>query len=116
MQIDVEPQSFNIDAAIPIGLIINELVSNALKYAFPPPPSLEPSKQRSILVSIRRNGGDLTNVSVRDNGIGFPGTIDFSNTDSLGMQLVVTLTKQLQGAIRLEREEGTAFIITFPAT
>lgn len=114
MQIDVEPLSFNIDAAIPVGLIINELVSNALKYAFPDRGAAGSGQQKRIVVCIRKENDTTTGLIVRDNGIGFPASLDFSNTATLGMQLVVTLTKQLQGTIRLERVDGSAFIISFP--
>lgn len=94
-----------IDTAIPCGLIINELVSNSLKHAFP-------DKQGEILVNLHRDDGKFTLI-VRDNGIGIPQNVDFRNTDSLGLQLVCTLTDQLDGAIELNRAGGTEFKITF---
>ena len=94
-----------IDTAIPCGLIINELVSNSLKHAFP-------DKHGEILVNLHRDDGKFT-LAVRDNGVGFPESVDFRNTDSLGLQLVCTLTDQLDGIIELNRTGGTEFKITF---
>jgi two-component sensor histidine kinase len=94
-----------VDTAIPCGLIINELVSNSLKHAFP-------DKQGEILVNLHRDNGKFTLI-VRDDGVGFPEHVDFRNTDSLGLQLVCTLTDQLDGEIELNRGGGTEFRITF---
>jgi PAS domain S-box-containing protein len=94
-----------VDTAIPCGLIINELVSNSLKHAFP-------DKTGEILVNLKRDDGHFTLV-VKDDGVGFPENVDFRNTDSLGLQLVCTLTDQLEGQIELNRTGGTEFKITF---
>ena len=94
-----------LSTAIPCGLIINELVSNSLKHAFP-------EKQGEIYVNLHRDDGRSTLI-VSDNGVGFPENVDFRNTDSLGLQLVCTLTDQLDGAIELNRRDGTEFKITF---
>jgi PAS domain S-box-containing protein len=99
-----------VDTAIPCGLIINELVSNALKYAFPG------SRRGEIGIDLVPSGeGNLT-LTVRDNGIGFPAGQDFRNTTSLGMQLVVNLTAQLQANIEVRNHRGTEVTITFPHT
>jgi two-component sensor histidine kinase/CBS domain-containing protein len=98
----------NIDTAIPCGLIINELVSNSLKHAFP-----QPSPDNEIFIKIHLADRNRFRLIVSDNGIGFPQGIDFRDTDSLGLQLVCTFTEQLEGAIDLETRNGTAFIITF---
>ncbi|HWQ20372.1 MAG TPA: CHASE4 domain-containing protein [Methanotrichaceae archaeon] len=96
-----------IDTAIPCGLIINELVSNSLKHAFP--------KGRSGEIGIelhREDDGSYTLVT-RDDGVGLPEGFDFKNTRSLGLQLVNILVKQLHGSIDLDRSHGTKFIIKF---
>jgi two-component sensor histidine kinase/CBS domain-containing protein len=100
----------NIDTAIPCGLIINELVSNALKHAFPTPAS-----NNEIRVEMVPTADDRLTLTVQDNGIGFPPDLDFRNTDSLGLELVCVFTEQLEGTIELDRtvRAGTTFTITF---
>jgi PAS domain S-box-containing protein len=105
LKTQVDDILLGIDTAIPCGLIINELVSNSLKHAFP-------DKQGEIVVNLHRDDGKLTLI-VRDNGVGFPEHVDFRNTDSLGLQLVCTLTDQLDGEVELSRAGGTEFRITF---
>ncbi len=105
LRTQVDDILLGVDTAIPCGLIINELVSNSLKHAFP-------NKQGEIFVNLHRDNGKFTLI-VRDNGVGFPEQLDFRNTDSLGLQLVCTLTDQLDGEIELKRSEGTEFRITF---
>ena len=105
LKTQVDDILLGIDTVIPCGLIINELVSNSLKHAFP-------EKQGEIFVNLHRDVGKFTLI-VRDNGIGIPQNVDFRNTDSLGLQLVCTLTDQLDGAIELNRAGGTEFKITF---
>ncbi len=108
LDLRVDPISLGIDNAIPLGLVINELVSNALKHAFP--------EEREGTISIRlQSQGDRAVLTISDNGIGFPEDLDFTNTKSLGMQLVVTLVEQLEGTIELDRNGGTEFRMTFKA-
>lgn len=103
-----ESIDLDIDTGIPCGLIIDELLTNALKYAF------TPGDHGSIrIVFARYDGGYELRVS--DNGAGFPPDIDFRETDTLGMQLVTNLVEQLSGTIELVRGRGTEFIIRFPA-
>lgn len=97
----------DVNTGIPCGLIINELVSNAVRHAFPQ------GRAGRIEVEMESDGSDSISLTVRDDGVGFPGHIDFRNTKSLGMQLVMSLVGQLDGKIELDRSEGTAFIITF---
>jgi PAS domain S-box-containing protein len=96
----------DINKAIPCGLIINELVSNALKHAFP---GNRAGKIHIILES--KDGG--YKLQIRDTGVGFPEAIDFMETESLGLQIVNDLVKQLEGKIQLKRKGGTIFHITF---
>ncbi|MBI5664811.1 MAG: sensor histidine kinase [Nitrospirae bacterium] len=102
-----------IDTAIPCGLIINELLSNALKYAFPE------GRGGAIFIDLKKTTADNKwdneyELTVRDNGIGLPGDIDINNTKSLGMQLVTNLTMhQLRGSIELRKDGGTAYLIRF---
>ena len=103
---DIENVQLGVDTAIPCALIINELVSNSLKYAFPD------GRTGGVTVALQRANGAYT-LTVADDGVGFPADLDFRATDSLGMQLVVTLVNQLEGSITLDRTKGTTFIITF---
>jgi two-component system sensor kinase len=105
--IEVEPIPLGIDTAIPCGLIINELVSNSLKYAFPD------GRKGKITVKLHSRNG-MVELVVVDNGVGIPDTVDVKNTETLGLDLVVTLAEdQLEGEIIVDKTEGTAFYITF---
>ena len=106
IDVDVEDVSLDIDTAIPCGLIINELISNCLKYAFPG------GETGEIRVSLHRSGG-LYRLIVSDNGVGLPPGLDFRDTASLGLQLVITLAGQLNGTIERPEGKGTTFVITF---
>jgi two-component sensor histidine kinase len=104
----VDDITLDLDQAIPCGLMINELVSNSLKYAF--------VDDRLGILEVRMSEtADGCRLSVRDEGVGFPADIDFRKSPSLGLQLINTLTHQLGGNIDMKNEEGTEFIIEFPA-
>jgi PAS domain S-box-containing protein len=97
-----------IQHASTLGLIINELLSNAIKYAFPP------QTLGQIIITLKYHNQDTMKFVFCDNGVGIPEDIDWRNTKSLGLNLIVHLAeKQLGGTIRLEREKGTCFIIRF---
>lgn len=103
----VEIEKLDIDIALPCGLIINELVSNALKHAFP-------DGQRGevhIGLGAREDGKQV--LTVRDSGGNFPADLDFRRTQSLGLKLVTSLVNQLQASIDLDRSNGTEFSIAF---
>jgi PAS domain S-box-containing protein len=104
---ELDELTFDVDTAVPCGLILNELLTNALKYAFPN------GRPGDIHIALRADAGQVT-LSVRDTGVGFPADLDFRHTESLGLQLVSMLTEQLGGTITLTRECGTAFVVTFP--
>ncbi len=107
LKIDIEDISLGIDTAIPCGLIINELVSNSLKHAFPE------GKRGEISVSIYSAKRSIELI-VADNGVGIPEDIDFKTTKTLGLHLVTILVEdQLEGEINLDRTKGTTFRITF---
>jgi two-component sensor histidine kinase len=103
---DIENVRLGVDTAIPCALLINELMANSLEYAFPD------GRTGTVTVALQRTNGAHT-LTVADNGVGFPADLDFRTTNSLGMQLVVTLVNQLEGTIELNRENGTAFVISF---
>lgn len=98
--------TLNLDQAIPCGLIVNELVSNAIKYAF------KDIKKPILKVEIHENQNIIT-IIVADNGIGIPKEIDIYNTDSLGLQLVFTLIDQIDGNIDIKISNGTQYLIKF---
>ncbi len=114
---------FDMDAAVPLGMIVNELVSNSLKYAFPNTETGE--VQIKLFSEDARNELDIKGklfekgkkytLIVSDNGVGIPKNIDFENSDTLGLQLVTILIDQLDGEIELKRDKGTKFIIGFSA-
>jgi two-component sensor histidine kinase len=107
VRVNAEQVLLTIDTAVPCGLIVNELVSNALKHAF------SDGRQGQIQVTIRSDGDHLVHLRVGDDGLGFPSDLDFRNAGSLGLQLVNTLVSQLEGTIELDTTQGTAFDITF---
>ena len=105
---DIQAESeMNIDTAIPCGLILNELVSNAFKYAFP---GTQPGQIRVILRPEAENRWLLV---VQDNGVGIPSDIEIGQTDSLGLTLVHDLASQLEGSVQVDRAQGTMFTIHF---
>jgi PAS domain S-box-containing protein len=106
LKINVEDIFLDINTAIPLGLIVNELVTNSLKHAFPEGNSGE------INVDFHPVD-DHYEFTVKDNGVGFPEDLDFQNTDSLGMQIVNSLTDQIDGEIELDNNNGTEFKISF---
>jgi PAS domain S-box-containing protein len=103
-RLEIHDVGVDINSAIPLGLIINELISNALKYAFPA------GRGGEVSISVQKEGSTLT-IRVRDDGIGIPVTLDWQNTASLGLRLVTTLVDQLDGTIELDRSSGTQFSI-----
>ncbi|MFB2968736.1 PAS domain S-box protein [Aerosakkonema sp. BLCC-F183] len=105
--IETEEMEIDIDTAIPCGLIINELVTNALKYAF------NDREIGKLCVNFYRLDRDSLRLEVSDNGVGLPPDFDIEEIDSLGLQLVYNLTEQLDGEIAIDSSRGTAFQITF---
>ena len=128
LNMDLEENAFlNMDNAVPLGIIVNELVSNSLKHAFS---GMDKGK---IYIKLRREeDGEFINsreeskykgfesnsfmLKVSDDGIGIPKSIDLENPNSLGMQLVTTLVDQLDGELKLKRDNETEFTIRFIVT
>lgn len=108
--LEVEAVHLNIDAAIPCGLILNELVSNSLKYAFP-----QKQKGEIRIRLLRQESGQLL-LLVQDDGVGLPKDLEVQNPKTLGLNLIRILAKQLHGEMSLHSENGTAFRLTFPGT
>ena len=109
INIDVPSISMDADTSLPIGLIVNELVSNAFKYAFQDieEPILE-------LKLIKENNNLLLKIS--DNGIGLPEQYSFENASSFGMKLVNLLVKQLKGSLEINQTNGLSYLIKFQMT
>ena len=104
---DVEDVSLNIETAIPCGLLIDEMVANSLKYAFPN------GKSGEIKIELHSDDNNLFNLVVRDNGVGISNDVDPENAETFGMQLIKYLTKQLKATLELDRINGTKFILKF---
>lgn len=106
LTVNIGDITLGITEAIPCGLIINELVSNAVKHAFPK------GGEGEITIQLIRESAKHIALTVSDNGIGFPEHVDFRNSPSLGLSLVNSLVQQLDGSIELDRRAGTTFRIT----
>jgi PAS domain S-box-containing protein len=106
LQLKIEPVKLALDQAIPCGLILNELVSNALKYAYPH------NQKGQIVIEVYENNSRLS-IGVEDFGIGLSEDFKIENSESLGLSLVHTLVDQLDGELILKRLGGTKFLITF---
>lgn len=121
LKTNVDNVFLDIDKAVPCSLIINELLTNSLKYAFPTllpdgKDGLENNAQKEgkgeILISFNSDDDKYTLI-FSDNGVGIPKDLDIGNTNTLGMVLINTLTLQLGGSIELDRSKGTEFKIVF---
>ncbi len=118
LKLDIEQIYLGMDTSVPLGIIVNELVSNSLKHAF------TAGKEGEIRISLFgpenyeiEDEKDLQfTLSIADNGKGFPEKSDFKNMDSLGLQLVNILVEQIEGCIELKRDSGTEFKITFSSS
>lgn len=101
------PLVLGVDQAIPAGLILNELISNSLKHAFPS------DRSGSIRIEARSNDGKVE-LAVIDDGVGVPEDLAARKGKSLGLQIVEILARQLRGTWELKREAGTSFRLSFP--
>ena len=110
-QVKVEEDvNITVDYAVPCGLIINELVSNAIKHGFPP----EYKQTPEISVSFRKKKDFWVELIIKDNGVGLPDGFDSNATDTLGLQLVKTLTKvQLKGELQIVNNSGVTCVVQF---
>ncbi|MEG4319200.1 MULTISPECIES: PAS domain S-box protein [unclassified Microcoleus] len=105
--LNLDPIYLNIETAIPCGLIINELVSNSLKYAF------DQSLAGEININFHEVIPQQFHLTIQDNGSGFPADFDVETTETLGLRLVRMLTQQLEGTLVIDSECGTCYHITF---
>jgi len=109
LRTDLDKLYLSLDAAVPCGLIINELVSNSLKYAFPD------GREGEVRISLRQNADGTAQLIVADNGVGLKADVDWVNTRSLGLRLVRTLAEQLGATIELHTNTGTEVQLAFAA-
>ncbi|MCP1662181.1 MULTISPECIES: sensor histidine kinase [Methanocalculus] len=107
VEYDVQNAKLNPDTSVPLGLLLNELVSNALRHAFPD------EREGTIKISMHPDGKGRFILVVADDGVGIPSSVDIGKTRSLGLLLVSSLVSQLDGAVDLKRTNGTTFTILF---
>jgi PAS domain S-box-containing protein len=100
----------SLDVAVPCGLIVNELVTNAMKHAFRDP---NPTALRQIRIELQRAGNDIT-ITVADNGLGFSSAVDLASDATLGLTLVRDLSRQLRGHAEFRTENGAHCTVTYP--
>ena len=133
LEMEADPVALDVDTAVPCGLIINELVSNSLKHAFPNPPALAADSQDiaagqqgsadqvdatgpnlgKIRIQLQLDSRGRLQLLVSDNGVGIPDGFDMHNTESLGLLLVSSLVRQLRGTLEVSTAAGTEFRISF---
>ncbi len=110
--INIDEINLNVDTAINLGLIINEIVSNTFKHAFPEGKGY--GNQKSKIFIYLKAGKKYYTIILKDNGIGFPESFDINNSETLGLQLVTSLIEQQKGELRYFNDNGANFEITFP--
>ena len=107
LKMDIEDISLSMDTALPCGMILNELITNSIKHAFPG------GRGGDIFIELHSDNDNLI-LTVGDNGAGIPEDLDLPNAESLGLQLIDSFVEQLEGSVELNRKDGTGFRITFP--
>ena len=106
METTIDSMQLDIDHVIPIGLILNELISNALKYAFP-------ENEGTIFISLHKTNVTLV-LKVSDNGIGLPPDFNMDKLTSLGFQLIRSFVNKMKATISIEGEKGTSVCLVIP--
>lgn len=107
-EMDAPVSKIGIEVAVPIGLMVTELMSNSFKHAFPA------GRTGKIRLVLREDVNEWLTLCVGDDGVGFPAGVDFRQTDTLGLQLVTILATQLGGHIELDNTAGSVFKVSFP--
>jgi PAS domain S-box-containing protein len=107
-EINIKDIELDIETAVPCGLIINELLTNAFKYAFPD------SRNGVLSVHFTKTDDDTCTLVIKDNGVGLPKGFDYKEAKTLGLQLVNVLTGQLRGTLQIKSDKGTESVVTFP--
>jgi len=108
VETDIQVETLGVDTLMPIGLIINEIISNSLKYAF------KDRTNGTIKVSMRPDADGKFHLTILDDGIGIPNLKVWKEADTLGMELIKTLVDQLSGSVELNASSGTSYQISFP--
>jgi two-component system, sensor histidine kinase PdtaS len=106
-ELDIEPLEMDVSQAVPLGLILNEAITNSIKYAFPD------KKNGMISISLAATGTNQYLLTISDNGIGIPVHVKNKKSGSLGMSLMQGLTEDLDGRFSIENNNGTAIEISF---
>jgi two-component sensor histidine kinase len=106
-QLEIDEISLDVSQAGPLGLILNEAITNAVKYAFPN------GRRGTIVVSLCRQGARNILLKIADNGVGLPGNFDFNRNNSLGMQLIRLFAEQLEGELFFEGKGGVEISLLF---
>ena len=106
LETDVDQIDLVLDQAIPCGLLVNELITNSLKYAWPN------QQSGTIRMGLKENKGEVI-LTIGDNGVGLPMAFEELNSDTLGLQLVVTLVEQLDGKLTVNCANGTEYLVKF---
>lgn len=108
-EVEVQEVSIEIEKAVPCALVINEVISNALKYAFPD------DRKGNIAIKLKYSDAScIYTMSIKDDGIGIPEDFEIEKSDSLGMTLITALVKQIGGNLDIKIDNGTEYIIVFP--
>jgi two-component sensor histidine kinase len=108
LNIDIKNIKLGIDTAIPLGLLINEAITNALKYG------IKGDQDGEISIAIKKEKGGQYILNISDNGVGYPENIDFKSTKTLGLKLIHNLARQLEGSINRDAtKKGTFYIVKF---
>jgi len=103
---DIKKTIIDINKAVPLGLILNELITNALKHAFPD------DREGEVKIKFAKKGSRY-DLMISDDGIGFPKDLDFRKAESMGLVLITSLVNQIDGEIKLDRSKGASFKIRF---
>jgi two-component sensor histidine kinase len=106
-QLDVEPIELDVTQAVPLGLIINEVITNALKYAFPD------NRPGTVCLSLQREGETAYELVIADNGVGLPPNYDPAQSRSLGMTLLHGFSQQLEGSLTISSQAGLTISLVF---
>jgi two-component sensor histidine kinase/PAS domain-containing protein len=106
LSFNMDTVDLNLDVAIPCGLVLNEIITNTMKYAFPA------KKVGEIAISLEEDANNIR-LTVADNGIGLPTNYDYLHSETLGMQLILTLVEQVDGSLEIENLNGLKYLITF---
>ncbi|MBN8701471.1 MAG: PAS domain S-box protein [Bacteroidetes bacterium] len=106
----IEKIDMNIDTAIPCGLVVNEIISNSLKYAF------INKENPQLYLSVKNYKSDLIKIRVGDNGVGLPNGFDYKSSATLGMQLIFTLAEQINADVKIDTNNGVHYTIIFKNT